>query len=287
MKLSTEIHSLSRIVGEEKAVEMLAKAGFNAWDFSMFKLGLLDKESKTLIDYQLHKDNYVEFAKKLRKIGEDNGIKCNQSHAPFPVTDKIKRSFLKRAIECTAIAGGEICVIHPDNDSTPEKNAEFYHELLPFAKEHGVKIATENMYNYNTTTWEIISAACSDEQSFVSHLNAVSDDYLVACLDIGHAEIKSLNTSAVKMIKALGSKLQALHIHDTDLLHDNHQLPFSMKIDYVSIIKALKDINYGGYFTLEADAYLKDFTLDTVNDGVKNLYLSAKKFEDLFYKEQL
>ena len=92
---------------------------------------------------------YADFAKKLRKIGEDCGIVCNQSHAPFPVRCADIRSYLKRAIECTAIAGGEICVIHPDNDKSPEENAEMYFELLPFAKEHNVKIATENMWNWN------------------------------------------------------------------------------------------------------------------------------------------
>ena len=38
MKISTEIASASRLVGEEKAVELLAKAGFDAWDFSMFSM---------------------------------------------------------------------------------------------------------------------------------------------------------------------------------------------------------------------------------------------------------
>ena len=280
MKLSTEIDSIANFVGQEKAVEMVAKAGFNAWDFSMFAMGKVDGGS--LVDHPLNKSDYVSYAKMLRKVGEDNGIRCNQSHAPFPVRDQVKRSFLKRAIECTAVAGGDICVIHPDNDLSPEENAEFYFELLPFAKEHGVKIATENMWNYNTTNWTIIDAACSNEKSFVDHLNAVNDDYLVACLDIGHAEIRSLNTSAVKMIKAIGSKLQALHIHDIDFVHDNHQIPFSLNIDFDPIVKALKEINYEGYFTLEACYYLNDFTLDTLSVGVKNLYLSAKKFEDLF-----
>ena len=36
MKISTEIFSASKIVGEEKAIELIAKAGFDAWDFSMF-----------------------------------------------------------------------------------------------------------------------------------------------------------------------------------------------------------------------------------------------------------
>ena len=38
MKISTEIGSIACIVGEEKAVELVAKAGFDAWDFSMFDM---------------------------------------------------------------------------------------------------------------------------------------------------------------------------------------------------------------------------------------------------------
>ena len=36
MKISTEISSIAKHVGEEKAVELVAKAGFDAYDFSMF-----------------------------------------------------------------------------------------------------------------------------------------------------------------------------------------------------------------------------------------------------------
>ena len=38
MKTSTEINSAAKFVGEEKAIELIAKAGFEAWDFSMFKM---------------------------------------------------------------------------------------------------------------------------------------------------------------------------------------------------------------------------------------------------------
>ena len=37
-KTSTEIGSISKIVGEEKAVELVGKAGFDAWDLSMFRM---------------------------------------------------------------------------------------------------------------------------------------------------------------------------------------------------------------------------------------------------------
>ena len=38
MKTSTEIQSIVDVVGEEKTIEMIAKAGFDAWDFSMFNM---------------------------------------------------------------------------------------------------------------------------------------------------------------------------------------------------------------------------------------------------------
>lgn len=282
MLTSTEINSIAKIVGEEKSVELVAKAGFDAWDFSLFNMALIDWQQYAIInsDHPLRSANYAQFAKNLRRIGEDNGIICNQSHAPFPVCLPEVRSYLKRALECTAIAGGKICVIHPDNNKSPEENADFFNELLPFAKEVGVKIATENMWNWNNQKNHAAPAACSDETSFLAHLNAVNDDYFVACLDLGHAEMKGLDTSAVKMINALKGKLQALHIHDNDRLNDSHQIPFSMNIDFHEIVKALKEIDYKGYFTLEADTYIAN--QPDVVKGVKDMQLAAKKLADEF-----
>ena len=136
MKISTEIASIAKITGEEKAVELCAKAGFDAWDFSMFAMCRYDRISNMLLEnnHSLAGANYLAFARKLKKIGLDNGIVCNQSHAPFPVYCKEIRSCLKRAIECTAEAGGKICIIHPDNYKTAEDNAEMYLELLAIGK---------------------------------------------------------------------------------------------------------------------------------------------------------
>jgi len=284
MKISTEINSAAKIIGEEKAIELYAKAGFDAWDFSMFAMCKYDWSKKTLLDnsHPLAGSNYLAFARRLKQTGLDNGIICNQSHAPFPTSCPEIRSYLKRAIECTAEAGGQICIIHPDNNKSPEENAEMYGELLPFAKGCGVKIATENMWNWDDEKGHSCFAACATPESFCRHIDVLDDDYLVACLDIGHAEMKGSQTSAAEMIHALGSRLQALHIHDNDKLHDSHQIPFSMDIDFDATIKALKDINYSGYFTLEADSYLKAFNADNIFDGIKDLAASAKKLADMF-----
>jgi len=286
MKISTEIVSASHIVGEEKAIEYIAKAGFDAWDFSMFDMCRYDwgKKQVMLTEHPLAKENYLVFARKLKQIGLDNGIVCNQSHAPFPTCCPEIRSYFKRAIECTAEAGGEICIIHPDNDKSPKENAEIYLELLPFAKEHGVKIATENMWNWDKEKDESSFAACSTAGSFVEHVDAVGDDFLVACLDIGHAEMRGSGSGAAEMIHALGHRLQALHIHDNDRWHDSHQIPFSMEINFEKVVGALKEIGYSGYFTLEADSYLHGYNKEKVLDGVKDLAASARKLADMFEK---
>lgn len=287
MKISTEIGSAAKIIGDERAVEYTAKAGFDAWDFSMFDMVNYDwSTGKTEItNHPLNTGNYASYARKLKQIGLDNGIVCNQSHAPFPSCSKEVRSMMKRAIECTAEAGGKICIIHPDNDKSAEENAEMYMELLPFAKSCGVKIAAENMWQWNHEKDEACFAACSTPESFNAHLDAVNDDYLVACLDIGHAEMRGLNTSAVEMIKALGKRLCALHIHDNDRWHDSHQIPFSMDIDFEKVVAALREIKYNGYFTLESDQYLKDRTPENVLDGLKNMADTAKRLAYMFEKQ--
>ena len=283
MKISTEICSATAHVGEEKAIELIAKAGFDAWDFSMFEMIRFDwsKGEAKATGHPLGGSDYLKFARKLKQIGLDNGIHCNQSHAPFPSRVPAIWDMLKRAIECTAEAGGEICIIHPDNNSTAEQNAEMYHQLLPFAKECGVKIATENMWNWESGAPHACAAACSHHDDFCRHIDIVNDDYLVACLDIGHAEMAGLDTSAPQMIRALDKRLQALHIHDNDRLGDSHQIPFSMAIDWEPIAKALKDINYQGYLTLEADRYLSKFNKENVFEGICDLAKSARRLEEM------
>lgn len=281
--ISTEINSSAKIVGEERAVELLAKAGFDAWDFSMFSMCNYSWSKRILLDscHPLAGNEYLKFVRNLKAIGLDNGIYCNQSHAPYPSSCPQLRSYFKRAIECTAEAGGRICVIHPDNDKSPEENGEMYAELLPFGADYGVKIATENMWNWDNEKDQSSFAACATPDSFCAHVDAVGSPWLVACLDIGHAEMRVSDTTAVDMIHALGPRLQALHIHDNDKWQDSHQIPFSMAIDFELIAAALKEIGYAGDFTLEASAYLSSYTEDNVFDGMKQLANVARRFAQM------
>ena len=140
------------------------------------------------------------------------------------------------------------------------------------------------MFNWDSGKDEAVFAACATPESFNAHLDAVNDSSLVACLDIGHAEMRSLGTSAVEMIHALGKRIQALHIHDNDKWHDSHQIPFSMQIDFTAVLSALKEIGYNGYFTLEADRFLDAYTKENIYDGIKLLSNAAKRLADMYEK---
>lgn len=281
MKISTEIASIADKVGYHKAVELCGKAGFDAWDFSMFDIHKPIGLPMPGIG-KLNSAHYLKMARKLKAIGLDYGMVCNQSHAPFPVREPAVKSVLKLALECTAEAGGKICIIHPNNNKTAEENADMFRELLPFAKECGVKIATENMWNWNPLKNRSSFAACATGEDFKKHIDVVNDEFLVACLDLGHAEMQGSGDGAVNMIRTLGPRLQALHIHDNDRIHDSHQIPFSMSIDFDAIVRALKDIGYNGYFTLEADQFMKLYNKDNAFDGVVRLKESARRLVDMF-----
>ena len=155
---------------------------------------------------------------------------------------------------------------------------------MPFAKECGVKIATENMWNWTRENGlnQAAAAACSHHDDFVAHLDAVNDEFFTACLDIGHAEMKGLDTSAPEMIRAIGSRLGALHIHDNDRWRDLHQIPFAGSIDWNEVVKALREVDYKGEFTLEADTYLQAFNAENIEEGVKNMADAARKLVEMF-----
>lgn len=156
-------------------------------------------------------------------------------------------------------------MVHPCNDYTPEENAEkIFLPLAPYAREAGVKIGVENMWNWNAKKNIFAPAACSSPENFVKHMSLLPKDVFVANLDIGHAELRAMNTSAAEMIRALGGYLQSIHLHDVNYYEDSHSLPFAEKIDYEPIIGAMKETGYAGDITLESGAFIGKFPKEVI-----------------------
>ncbi len=256
MLLSTTIEALDKKIGQEAAIKLLAETGFDAYDMSfMYFNGDFDFE----LD-----DAFMSRMRGLRKFADSLGIVCNQAHAPFhtsygdEVKDKKRYGQIVKSIEAASILGAKIIVVHPiqhlkyseNVETLREMNIEFYKSLVPYCEKFGIKVATENMWQYDG---HIVDSTCSKPEEFCDYVDSIGSEWIVACLDLGHVPL--VDTDMVDMIHKLGNRLCALHVHDNDLKNDSHTLPFTMKMDFDIITNALSDINYKGDFTYEAGSF--------------------------------
>ncbi len=264
MLVSSPIELLDTRIGEREAIKVFKDAGFEAFDMSLFRM--ISKEE----GYYTPED-YVARATDLRKYIDEIGIVCNQAHAPFHagvgiegnewMTDRIIKS-----IEIAAILGAKIIVVHPIQcfnyaehaQKLFDMNVEFYKMLIPYAQKFGIKIAAENMWQTNNGSRVPSDSVCSRAWEFNKLIDTVGSPYLVGCLDIGHVSLMGADIPA--FIKAMGAeRLQALHVHDTDLVHDNHTIPFTQKISFAPVMQALGEIGYRGDLTFEANAIFRNY----------------------------
>lgn len=265
MHISTEIVSFRKYGGDRSVLKLLKDAGFDAYDYSMFY------ESNAF--RLLLSEDYIEQAKAFRTYADELGLTCNQAHAPFPTAGQCygmdarkyrdyARKYIKRAIEVAGILGAKVIVVHPVNDYSAAENMEVYRDFEAVARKAGVKIGVENMWNWKQGAPTACAAACSSHEDFKKHLDLLPSDVFVACVDIGHAEMAGLQTSAAETIRTLGERVEALHIHDNDRLHDSHALPYLGNIDFDAVIDALRAVGYRGDVTLEANAFVERFPLE-------------------------
>lgn len=261
MLLSTEIDSISNSIGEIPAVELLAQAGFDAYDLSLFAM-------RYDPDCPFVQDDYVAYTQKLRQAADRAGIVCNQAHAPFPSSvgdpaqDAVIYKKIVRAMEIASIAGAKIIVVHPKQHLTyrepgnPEKleemNVAFYRSLVPYCEQFGIQVAVENMWQYDPERACIVDSTCSRAEEFCRYIDRIGSPWIVGCLDIGHVPL--VGEDLPRIIRMLGSdRLKALHVHDNNLRDDNHALPYTMQIDFAAVTKALQEIGYQGDMTFEAN----------------------------------
>ncbi|MBQ7010987.1 MAG: sugar phosphate isomerase/epimerase [Clostridia bacterium] len=256
MELSINFLGFVKRLGIENAAKLAKAAGFTACDMFIS----LDEAASPLL-----RDDYRDVAAELRKGMEAEGLKCNQTHAPFRYSTKRWEApehfdeFVK-TLEISAILGAKVCVVHPlhymeylgHEEEVFALNMDYYRRLIPYAKEYGVKIGVENMWRRHPIRRNISFDTCSTAEEFVRYVDTLDSEYAVACLDLGHIVLPDGPHSPAEFIRILGhDRLQSLHVHDNDYTNDQHLLPYQGKLDWASITKALGEIDYTGDFTFE------------------------------------
>lgn len=275
MKTSTLTYAMVKEFGTETAVRMICEAGFDCIDHTLFS-GVDGK-------LYLEEEGYFEKLHIMREIAESYGVSFNQTHAPFASfkegDDKYNewvRPLLFKAIEASSILGAKYMIVHPFFVSVEKKkaNMEFFSAMLPYAEKHNVKLALENMFGWDPVKDVLIKNVCSDADELCDYVDSLDSEYAVACLDVGHCGLVGEN--APDMIRKLGGRLKCLHIHDNDNITDLHTIPFSQKLNFGEIMKALRDIGYDGELTLEADAIFNGFPKELYGDVLELLSKTAR-----------
>lgn len=147
-------------------------------------------------------------------------------------------------------------VIHLPDDRNPINclGVERLKSLVSEAENKNVQIAFENLNNITN-----LSLVLSTFQS----------KYIGFCYDSCHHYNYALDND---LIKRYGNRLMALHLQDNGGKHNQHQLPFDGRIDWVDVMKRITDIGYQGATSLEPMNW--DYN-----------QLSIEQFLDLAYKK--
>lgn len=201
-------------------------------------------------------EDFLRDPQAVFELAAKYGIKIRSIHLPFwpfieidPASgnaDAGKR-FIEtqsKLVKAAAEVGIEIAVIHPSGEPYSEEERperlncaiERLTELKKVTDKYGMKLAVENLPR---------TCIGRDIKEMTAILAAI--DGLYACFDTNH----SLKDNNVEFVKALGSRIIALHVSDYDFINERHRMPFDGKNDWKGIMNALKEVGYVGTWNYE------------------------------------
>ena len=275
MKLAVEIWHTVYALGEEKALALLKKSGFDAVDYSFF----WQDPTNSILD-----DNYLERAHKTKELLAQYDLVCNQAHAPYgnsTVKNPMDVSHpgykdIVRSMEYASIIGAKHIVVHGLNNpiefNEVNATAEYYRSFTPYIKQFGVKIAVENLPH---------SGRLNNPNRMNAALEQLDPDCFVALVDVGHANLQHYAPESF-IRKILPGRLQGLHIHDNHGEKDEHILPYLGDIRWEYVLEALAEVNYSGDFTFELPGFIPKYAPNMLPEALSFVAGVGRKMMEQF-----
>lgn len=259
MRLSTSTNIMDRYgkiqnsITLEECIKSCAKAGYKVLD-----INFCDMSNEGM---PLTFDDWEEWVDSIGELAAELGIEFSQSHSAFynvcdmSIEDRPWREELcRRAIIGSAKLGVKWVVFHAgtvyDNGFSLEKskqsNLEYFKPHLELAKKLGIGIAIENLYDDPRDNRRRYSGTVEELIDIVDSFN---DSSVGICWDFGHGNLMGIDQN--EALRKIGNRLVATHVADNSGEKDDHVAPFYGEIDWVPLIKTLKEIDYKYDFTYE------------------------------------
>ena len=274
MELSTSLNVLydPARVTQLQALERCAAAGFRHLDFNF--------TDWTHPGSPFIGEGWREWLREIRRRADEMGVCFTQSHGPIfhKFGDDERTRWLTemshRSIEGAGIIGAPWVVFEPESypgawdaahlAGLKQRNLDWFGALLPTAERAGVGLALENITDVHGESRGMRRLYCAGVAELIELVDGFSSPRVGICWDTGHAHIQRLEQGAA--IRALGSRLKAVHIQDNDGRTDQHLLPYTGTISWPVVLEALRAGPYGGDFTFEVAQAIRPLP-DPLRDG--------------------
>lgn len=285
--------------------EMLGRAGFSCVDFSLnsylqntslYKFELNDFFGRT--DAELER-----FFRPHKEGAKAAGIKVHQMHMPYPIYipngKKEANEYLwnvaaPKSMGICAFFGCRYIVAHGfklsrnlgSEEAEWRQTERFLDSLAPMAKEMGIVICIENLYD--VLGGHVVEGPCCNAGKAAERIDRFNEKYhgevLGFCFDTGHANLTGIDFE--KFLARLGHRLKVLHIHDNDGVGDLHQIPFTFtktrenkaSTDWEGFVRGLKRIGYEGVLSFETAPVLTAFPEEMKEDALAFIARVGKYF---------
>ena len=266
--------------------QMLKKTGFSCVDFSLnsyLENTALYREEKN--DFFDQSDRELEtFFTPHKKGAKEAGIRIHQLHMPYPnyvpngsreLNDYLRNVVAPKSMRICSFLECRYIVVHGfklakqlgSEEAEWERTEQFLHFLAPMAKELGITICIENLYQ-NTGGHLVEGPGCNVKKA-AERIDRINEKYkaqvLGFCFDTGHANLVGIDFEG--FLTALGDRLKVLHIHDNDGMKDLHQIPFTFtktrenrtSTDWEGFVRGLRAIRFDGALSFETAPVLSSF----------------------------
>lgn len=293
-------------LGIDGAFAAIKKAGFDGLDFGLDFLSWKEatRPETDILPFFSDDEEIALYTARIKAAAEKYDLKFVQFHAPFPtynpknaLAGENMKMACRKSIEICAACGCDTIIIHPclswetTEPLSPEDewriNIDFYSSFIPTLKKCGVKCCLENMFivDKRGKSFESVCSDISTACRYIDALNEIAGETLFGfCLDTGHLLIVSRDIRLA--MRELGDRLIALHVHDNDGAHDDHNAPYVGGVqNWTHFLDGLRAIGYRGNMDMEAANAVTRFPDQLIPSALSLLADTANYFRDEVLKD--
>jgi len=259
-KISVAGYGFQERLGPERSIFLVRQAGFDEMDYPLYR-----EEKRGNFDLGDGSSSESR-AREIRQRADALGLVIGQTHAPFGYREDDGSTFeeildtYRRAADATAILGADKMVVHPvkfenckfdyRREECFDLNIKLFDRLTPHLKGCGVTALLENMFIKESKEGfsRLVPTIYSTGEELARAKDILGSCYGV-CLDSGHQMITKEDIPA--MVRLLGKRILALHLHDNTGDRDDHLPPYFGKLPFGSLLAALKEVGYQGNLNFE------------------------------------